>query len=48
MAITFVGKGTLPGHLPDLQHESHVYARLSRLQGEAVPVYLGLVLSSTK
>lgn len=38
----FVGKGTLPGHLRRLQHKGLVYARLERLQGEVVPVHLGL------
>ncbi|ROT38612.1 hypothetical protein SODALDRAFT_311485 [Sodiomyces alkalinus F11] len=42
-SYTFVGKGTLSGRLHDLEHESRVYARLDRLQGEVVPVYLGLV-----
>ena len=40
---TFVGKGTLSSHLRHLQHESRVYAQLERLQGEVVPVYLGIV-----
>lgn len=40
---TFVGKGTLSGRLRDLEHASRVYARLDWLQGEVVPVYLGLV-----
>ncbi|KAF9768323.1 hypothetical protein IL306_014391 [Fusarium sp. DS 682] len=39
---TFVGKGALPGHLHLLEHESRIYARLDRLQGEVVPVHLGL------
>lgn len=39
---TFVGKGTQSAHLRCLQHESLVYSRLERLQGEAVPVYLGI------
>ncbi|RSL77472.1 hypothetical protein CEP51_009042 [Fusarium floridanum] len=40
---TFVGKGSLPRHLGLLQHEGHVYAWLDKLQGEVVPVHLGLV-----
>ena len=40
---TFVGKGTQSGHFRYLQHESIVYSRLERLQGEVVPVYLGIV-----
>ncbi|KAG5749606.1 hypothetical protein H9Q70_007735 [Fusarium xylarioides] len=39
---TFVGKGTLPGYLYRLEHESHIYARLDTLQGEVVPVHFGL------
>ncbi|KAJ4200319.1 hypothetical protein NW759_015896 [Fusarium solani] len=40
---TFVGKGSLPGRLGLLEHESHIYVRLDKLQGEVVPVHLGLV-----
>ncbi|KAG7114488.1 hypothetical protein HYQ44_008272 [Verticillium longisporum] len=40
---TFVGKGTFSGHLRHLEHESRIYARLDNLQGEVVPVYLGIV-----
>ncbi|PGH20338.1 hypothetical protein AJ80_03606 [Polytolypa hystricis UAMH7299] len=40
---TFVAKGTLPGGLRHLEHESNIYARLDKLQGEVVPVHLGLV-----
>ncbi|KAK0712720.1 hypothetical protein B0T26DRAFT_597263, partial [Lasiosphaeria miniovina] len=40
---TFVGKGTLEGRLDRLEHEGQVYARLDHLQGEVVPVHLGLV-----
>ncbi|KAJ2897772.1 hypothetical protein MKZ38_004395 [Zalerion maritima] len=39
---TFVGKGTLSGHPRLLEHESRIYARLDGLQGEVVPVHLGL------
>ncbi|KAL6410029.1 hypothetical protein AUP68_06438 [Ilyonectria robusta] len=39
---TFVGKGTLPGHPRLLEHEGRIYARLDSLQGEVVPVHLGL------
>ncbi|KAK4172145.1 hypothetical protein QBC36DRAFT_197707, partial [Triangularia setosa] len=40
---TFVGKGTLEGRLRRLKHEGRVYARLDHLQGDVVPVHLGLV-----
>ena len=40
---TFVGKGTQLGHLHYLEHESAFYERLEKLQGEVVPVYLGIV-----
>ncbi|KAH8656784.1 hypothetical protein BGZ61DRAFT_466168 [Ilyonectria robusta] len=47
---TFVGKGIRSPHpwpcgheTRLLNHESYMYARLDRLQGEAVPVHLGLV-----
>ncbi|KAJ4312111.1 hypothetical protein N0V84_010089 [Fusarium piperis] len=40
---TFVGKGSLPGCNELLAHESFIYARLEKLQGEVVPVHLGLV-----
>jgi len=40
---TFVGKGVLPGHAHALEHERGIYARLERLQGYVVPVYLGIV-----
>lgn len=39
----FVGKGTFPRYFPKLQHETEVYARLESLQGQVVPVHLGLV-----
>ncbi|KAM6506299.1 hypothetical protein FSOLCH5_013289 [Fusarium solani] len=39
---TFVGKGTLSGHRRRLEHESRIYERLDILQGEVVPVHLGL------
>ncbi|KAK0629986.1 hypothetical protein B0T17DRAFT_491294 [Bombardia bombarda] len=39
---TFVGKGTLLGHPRLLEHESRIYTRLDSLQGEVVPVHLGL------
>ncbi|KAK2926387.1 hypothetical protein FoTM2_013253 [Fusarium oxysporum f. sp. vasinfectum] len=39
---TFVGKGTLLPHPRRLEHESQIYARLDRIQGEVVPVHLGL------
>ncbi|KAI0196666.1 metalloprotease-like protein [Xylaria flabelliformis] len=40
---TFVAKGTQSVHLDLLQHESKVYSELEKLQGEVVPVYLGIV-----
>nr|A0A516F183.1 RecName: Full=Meiotic driver SPOK4; AltName: Full=Spore killer 4 [Podospora anserina]QDO72524.1 spore killer protein 4 [Podospora anserina] len=40
---TFVGKGTLEDRLSRLEHEGRVYARLDHLQGDVVPVHLGLV-----
>ncbi|KAK2922977.1 hypothetical protein FoTM2_017219 [Fusarium oxysporum f. sp. vasinfectum] len=39
---TFVGKGALLPHPRRLEHESQIYARLDRIQGEVVPVHLGL------
>ncbi|PHH59146.1 hypothetical protein CDD81_3691 [Ophiocordyceps australis] len=39
----FVAKGTLAHHLSSLEHESIVYARLARLQGKVIPVYLGII-----
>jgi len=38
---TVVGKGTVKAFMPDLLHEGKIYQRLARLQGTAVPVYLG-------
>ena len=38
---TFVAKGTVYAFIPQLLHEGQVYQRLKRLQGRAVPVYLG-------
>jgi len=37
----FVGKGTVRAFIPDLLHEGTVYKQLAKLQGTAVPVYLG-------
>jgi hypothetical protein len=37
----FIGKGTVKAFVPDLKHEGRIYRRLERIQGEAVPVYLG-------
>ncbi len=37
----FVGKGTVNVFVPDLVHEGKVYQQLAKLQGKAVPVYLG-------
>ncbi|KAG8406467.1 hypothetical protein J3458_021299 [Metarhizium acridum] len=39
----FVGKGTTAALLSDLKHETNVYEKLRRLQGDVVPVHLGLV-----
>ena len=39
----FVAKGTQSAHLARLQHEGFIYSRLERLQGEVVPVFLGIV-----
>ena len=36
-----VGKGTVQAFVPDLLHEGKIYRRLAKLQGTAVPVYLG-------
>lgn len=39
----FIGKGARLGRLLyRLEYESRIYARLDRLQGKVVPVYLGL------
>ncbi|KAL8915698.1 MAG: hypothetical protein Q9172_006749 [Xanthocarpia lactea] len=38
---TFVAKGTVYAFIPQLLHEGKVYQRLKRLQGRAIPVYLG-------
>ena len=40
---TLVCKGTVSGHLQTLEHESRIYAHLDELQGDVVPVHLGLV-----
>ncbi|KAI0111479.1 hypothetical protein F4814DRAFT_356430 [Daldinia grandis] len=40
---TFVGKGTQSVHFQYLQHESLFYSHLERLQGEVIPVYLGII-----
>lgn len=40
---TFVAKGTTATLLCSLEHETNVYDKLHRLQGDAVPVHLGLV-----
>ncbi|KAK3298464.1 uncharacterized protein B0H64DRAFT_453742 [Chaetomium fimeti] len=39
---TFVAKGTIPAYYDRLKHESLVYARLERLQGEVMQVHLGI------
>ncbi|KAI9871726.1 MAG: hypothetical protein M1830_002527 [Pleopsidium flavum] len=38
---TFVGKGTVSVFVEDLNHECQIYRKLERIQGDAVPVYLG-------
>ncbi|KAI9870705.1 MAG: hypothetical protein M1830_003903, partial [Pleopsidium flavum] len=38
---TFVGKGTVSVFVEDLNHECQIYRKLDRIQGDAVPVYLG-------
>ncbi|KAI1745929.1 hypothetical protein F4680DRAFT_463340 [Xylaria scruposa] len=40
---TFVAKGTRSANLHCLKHESEAYLRLRPLQGEKIPVYLGMV-----
>lgn len=37
----FVGKGTVKAFVPCLLHEGRVYGHLEKVQGTAVPVYLG-------
>ncbi|KAH7116363.1 hypothetical protein EDB81DRAFT_701959 [Dactylonectria macrodidyma] len=39
---TFAGKGTPSPHPRRLEHEGRIYAQLDRIQGEVVPVHLGL------
>ncbi|OAA45720.1 hypothetical protein ISF_09588 [Cordyceps fumosorosea ARSEF 2679] len=40
---TFVGKGTVSAHPTRLEHECSIYQRLEKLQGDVVPVHLGMV-----
>lgn len=40
---TFVGKGTVPEFIEDLEHEATVYARLRPVYGKCVPVFLEIV-----
>ncbi|KAJ2977695.1 hypothetical protein NQ176_g4224 [Zarea fungicola] len=40
---TFVGKGSVSERPRRLEHECSVYQRLDKLQGEVVPVHLGMV-----
>ena len=40
---TFVGKKTQSVHFRCLQHKSLVYSQFEKLQGEMVPVHLGIV-----
>jgi hypothetical protein len=37
----FVGKGIVKAFVPDLKHEGQIHQRLERIQGKAVPVFLG-------
>ena len=39
----FVGKGTVKAFVSCLQHEGRVYGHLEKVQGTAVPVYLGSI-----
>ncbi|KAH8721009.1 hypothetical protein HC256_001386 [Beauveria bassiana] len=43
LGYTFVGKGTVKEYLSILKHECKIYQRLCGLQGEVVPVHLGIV-----
>ncbi|KAH6653514.1 hypothetical protein BKA67DRAFT_507660, partial [Truncatella angustata] len=40
---TFIGKGTVPAFIEDLEHEVKVYQALQPLQGKATPVFLGAI-----
>ncbi|EJP61471.1 metalloprotease-like protein [Beauveria bassiana ARSEF 2860] len=40
---TFVGKGTVSARPTRLEHECSIYQRLEKLQGDVVPVHLGMV-----
>ncbi|KAI2618426.1 hypothetical protein GGR54DRAFT_155336 [Hypoxylon sp. NC1633] len=40
---TFIAKGTTLSYITALRHEAKIYERLSRVQGELVPVFLGHV-----
>ncbi|KAH8715381.1 hypothetical protein HC256_004207 [Beauveria bassiana] len=40
---TFVGKGTVSARPRRLEHECSIYQRLENLQGDVVPVHLGMV-----
>ncbi|ATY66590.1 hypothetical protein A9K55_001137 [Cordyceps militaris] len=40
---TFVGKGTVSARPERLEHECSIYQRLEKLQGDVVPVHLGMV-----
>ncbi|OAA45718.1 hypothetical protein ISF_09586 [Cordyceps fumosorosea ARSEF 2679] len=40
---TFVGKGSVSARPRRLEYESRVYQRLDKLQGELVPVHMGLI-----
>ncbi|KAK6843944.1 hypothetical protein PG987_004804 [Apiospora arundinis] len=38
---TFIGKGTVPAFMEDLEHEAKVYQALQPLQGRVTPIFLG-------
>ncbi|KAK8013541.1 hypothetical protein PG991_009134 [Apiospora marii] len=40
---TFIGKGTVPAFIEDLEHEAKVYQALQPLQGRVTPIFLGAI-----
>ncbi|KAK6858986.1 hypothetical protein PG995_004839 [Apiospora arundinis] len=40
---TFIGKGTVPAFIEDLEHEAKVFQALQPLQGKATPIFLGAI-----
>ncbi|KAK6854793.1 hypothetical protein PG995_009138 [Apiospora arundinis] len=40
---TFIGKGTVPAFIEDLEHEAKVYQALQPLQGKVTPIFLGAI-----